>query len=108
MIAWYDNIPLVSYAALGGRCRHCHERISVRYPIVELATGLAFAVCVAALGLSLPALKYSIFSAILITLIASDLEERILPDEFTAGRWWDWCWRPCVSRPRIHFAAVAV
>ena len=55
MIAWYDNIPLVSYAALGGRCRHCHERISVRYPIVELATGLAFAVCVAALGLSLPA-----------------------------------------------------
>ena len=85
MIAWYDNIPLVSYAALGGRCRHCHERISVRYPIVELATGLAFAVCVAALGPSLPALKYAIFSAILITLIASDLEERILPDEFTLG-----------------------
>ena len=85
MIAWYDNIPLVSYAMLFGRCRHCHERISIRYPIVELATALAFAVCVAALGPSLPALKYSIFSAILITLIASDLEERILPDEFTLG-----------------------
>jgi len=85
LISWYDNIPLVSYAALGGRCRHCRERISIRYPIVELATGLAFAVCVAALGLSLPALKYAIFSAILITLIASDLEERILPDEFTLG-----------------------
>src|SRR5579864_9675997 len=84
-IAWYDNIPLVSYAALRGCCRHCGERISVRYPIVELATGLAFAVCVAALGLSLPALKYSIFSGLLITLIASDLEERILPDEFTLG-----------------------
>ena len=84
-IAWYDNIPLVSYAALGGRCRHCGERISARYPIVELATGLVFAVCVAALGLSLPALKYAVFSAILITLIASDLEERILPDEFTLG-----------------------
>ena len=84
-IVWYDNIPLVSYFALGRRCRHCGERIPVRYPIVELATALAFAVCVAALGPSLAALKYAIFSAILITLIASDLEERILPDEFTLG-----------------------
>jgi leader peptidase (prepilin peptidase)/N-methyltransferase len=85
MIAWYDNIPLVSYFALGGRCRHCRERISVRYPIVELATALAFAVCIAALGPTAAAFKYSIFAAILITLIASDLEERILPDEFTLG-----------------------
>src|SRR6266851_8528000 len=85
MIVWYDNIPLVSYFLLRGRCRHCKERIPLRYPLVELATAGAFAVCVAALGLSLPALKYSIFSAILITLIASDLEERILPDEFTLG-----------------------
>src|SRR5664279_1129290 len=56
-IAWYDNISLLSYALLRGRCRHCRERISVRYPLVELATGAAFAVCVAALGLTLPALK---------------------------------------------------
>ena len=55
------------------------------YPLVELATAGAFALCVAALGPTLPALKYSIFSAILITLIASDFEERILPDEFTLG-----------------------
>jgi leader peptidase (prepilin peptidase)/N-methyltransferase len=84
-IAWYDNIPVVSYILLRGRCRHCSERIPLRYPLVELATALAFTVCVAAFGLSLPALKYSLFSAILITLIASDLEERILPDEFTLG-----------------------
>lgn len=84
-IAWYDNIPVVSYLLLRARCRHCGERIPTRYPIVELATAAAFAVCVAALGVSLAALKYSIFSAILITLIASDLEERILPDEFTIG-----------------------
>jgi len=85
MIAWYDNIPLLSYVILGGKCRHCKERIPVRYPIVELATGLAFAVIVAGLGLSLAALKYAVFSAILIGLIASDFEERILPDEFTLG-----------------------
>jgi leader peptidase (prepilin peptidase)/N-methyltransferase len=84
-IAWYDNIPLLSYALLRGRCRHCGERITLRYPLVELATGLAAALSVAGLGLTLPALKYSVFFAILITLIASDLEERILPDEFTLG-----------------------
>jgi len=84
-IAWYDNIPLLSYFLLRARCRHCRERIPLRYPIVELATAAAFAICVASLGLTLAAMKYSIFSAILIALIASDLEERILPDEFTLG-----------------------
>jgi leader peptidase (prepilin peptidase)/N-methyltransferase len=85
MIAWYDNIPLLSFVILGGRCRHCHERIPIRYPLVEFATAGAFALWVAALGPTLAALKFSIFSAILITLIASDFEERILPDEFTLG-----------------------
>jgi leader peptidase (prepilin peptidase)/N-methyltransferase len=84
-IAWYDNIPVVSYLVLGGRCRLCRERIPLRYPVVELATGAAFALCVAALGPALPALKYSLYSAIMIMLIACDLEERILPDEFTLG-----------------------
>ncbi len=85
MIVWYDNIPLVSYLLLGGRCRHCKERIPLRYPVVEIATAAAFGICVAALGPTLPAVKFCIFSAILITLIASDKEERILPDEFTLG-----------------------
>ncbi|HML18055.1 MAG TPA: prepilin peptidase [Bryobacteraceae bacterium] len=85
MIAWYDNIPVVSYIVLRARCRHCGERIPLRYPVVELATAAAFGVCVAALGVTLAGLKYAIFSAILITLIASDSEERILPDEFTLG-----------------------
>src|SRR6202140_1153220 len=84
-IAWYDNIPVISYFVLRARCRHCNARIPVRYLLVELSTGAAFALCVAALGLSLPALKYAIYSAIMIALVASDLEERILPDEFTLG-----------------------
>jgi leader peptidase (prepilin peptidase) / N-methyltransferase len=84
-IAWYDNIPVVSYFVLGARCRDCQARIPARYPLVEIATGAAFAVCVAYLGLTPPALKYCVYSAIMIALIASDLEERILPDEFTLG-----------------------
>ena len=85
-IAGYDNIPLVSYILLRGRCRHCGDRIPLRYPLVELSTGLAFAICAAAFGgFTLMAVKFAIFSAILIALIATDLEERILPDEFTLG-----------------------
>jgi leader peptidase (prepilin peptidase)/N-methyltransferase len=84
-IAWYDNVPVVSYILLRGKCRQCGWRVPLRYPIVELLTGLAFAACFAALGLTLPAFKYALFSAMLIALIATDVEERILPDEFTLG-----------------------
>ena len=84
-IAWYDNIPLLSYILLRAKCRRCGARIPLRYPVVELVTGIAFAISVAAFGVTLPALKYALFSAIIITLIASDFEERILPDEFTLG-----------------------
>ncbi len=84
-IAWYDNIPVLSYILLRAKCRRCGARIPMRYPVVELATAIAFAISVAAFGVTPPALKYAVFSAIMITLIASDLEERILPDEFTIG-----------------------
>lgn len=89
-IAWYDNIPVLSFLVLRGRCRHCRKGIPLRYPLVELATATAFAICVASLktnsgGPSLAAVKWCVFSALLIALIASDLEERILPDEFTLG-----------------------
>jgi len=84
-IAWYDNLPIASYFILRAKCRHCGARIPLRYALVELATALAFAVCAWQFGLSLSAVKYAVFAAILITLIASDFEERILPDEFTLG-----------------------
>jgi leader peptidase (prepilin peptidase)/N-methyltransferase len=85
MIAWYDNIPLVSFVILRGKCRHCGEKIPWRYPLVELATGVLFTAIVYVLGFTLPALKYCTYAAILVDLIATDLEERILPDEFTLG-----------------------
>lgn len=84
-IAWYDNIPILSYVLLGGRCRNCKRIIPVRYPLVEAATAMAFAVCVTKLGISVPALKYLTFSSILISLMATDFERHILPDEFTIG-----------------------
>ncbi|MGC9950948.1 MAG: prepilin peptidase [Bryobacteraceae bacterium] len=84
-IAWYDNIPLLSYALLGGRCRHCKAAISLRYPVVELLTGVLFFVFVWRLGPSLAAVKYCVLSALLVGLTFADLEARILPDEFTLG-----------------------
>ncbi len=84
-IAWYDNIPVLSYILLRAKCRHCGAHIPLRYPVVELATAIAFGLCVKIFGVTPVALKYALFSAIMITLIASDFEERILPDEFTVG-----------------------
>jgi leader peptidase (prepilin peptidase) / N-methyltransferase len=84
-IAWYDNIPVVSYIVLGGCCRYCRKRISWRYPLVELLTGALFFVVVLDMGATLLALKMCIFSAIMVALIFCDLEKRILPDEFTIG-----------------------
>ena len=85
MIAWYDNIPLLSFLLLKGRCRHCGERIPLRYPIVEALTAVLFFSFVGTLGLTLAALKFCLFSALLVGMIFSDFEERILPDEFTIG-----------------------
>jgi leader peptidase (prepilin peptidase)/N-methyltransferase len=85
MISWYDNIPVLSYLVLRGRCRFCRYRIPTRYPVVELATGLAFWFCVKMLGPTLPAVKWCLFSALLIALTATDLDERILPNELTLG-----------------------
>lgn len=84
-IAWYDNIPVVSYVILEGACRHCGRRISFRYPTVELFTGFVFFYFVWKLGLTVNALKLCVFSAMLIALAFSDVEKRILPDQLTKG-----------------------
>ena len=84
-IAWYDNVPLLSYALLGGRCRRCRARIAIRYPVVELLTGLCFSYFAWTLGPTLLGLKMCVFAALLTALLFCDLEERILPDELTLG-----------------------
>jgi leader peptidase (prepilin peptidase) / N-methyltransferase len=79
-IAWYDNVPLVSYAVLRGRCRACVAPISPLYPAVELATGVLLAACLIAFGLTLQALAASIFCAALVVVTATDLTHRIVPN----------------------------
>lgn len=84
-IAWYDNIPLLSYVILRGRCRSCGAAIPPRYPLVELATAALLAAAAVKLGASLEFVRLAVLSFLLVGLIFSDLEERILPDEFTLG-----------------------
>lgn|ERR1700733_6207528 len=84
-IAWYDNIPLLSFLLLRARCRHCFAAIAPRYALVELSTGLAFLFSAYALGPTVSAAKYAVFAAIIIALIVTDFLDRILPDELTLG-----------------------
>jgi leader peptidase (prepilin peptidase) / N-methyltransferase len=79
-IAWYDNVPLVSYAVLRGKCRSCKARIGWRYPAVELATAVLVAACFLQWGWSGRALVNAYFCAALVVLSAIDAERRILPD----------------------------
>jgi len=79
-LAWYDNVPLLSYARLRGRCRHCGAAISLRYPAVEAVTALLFAACVLKFGVSWDALVGGIFCAALVAISATDLERRIIPN----------------------------
>jgi leader peptidase (prepilin peptidase)/N-methyltransferase len=79
-IRWYDNIPLLSYAVLRGRCRDCGVHIPLVYPAVELLTALLIAGCVLAFGLTVEAVIASFFCAVLVAISAIDLEHRIIPN----------------------------
>lgn len=85
LVAWYDNIPILSYLFLGAKCRHCKAPISWRYPAVELFTALLFFAAFARLGANAQAVKLCVFSAMMAGLIFMDLESFILADEFTLG-----------------------
>ncbi len=76
----YDNIPVFSYLFLRGKCRACKTPISKMYPLVELLTGLLFLACYLVFGFTVDALKWAIFSAIMIVLVFTDFCERLLPD----------------------------
>jgi leader peptidase (prepilin peptidase)/N-methyltransferase len=79
-IAWYDNLPLVSYIALRGRCRACRAPIGLRYPAVELTAALLVAASVFVFGLTAHAAVAAFFCAVLVAISAVDLEHRIVPD----------------------------
>jgi leader peptidase (prepilin peptidase)/N-methyltransferase len=86
-IAWYDNLPLVSYVVLRGRCRSCGTRIGWRYPAVELATALLVAACFLRFGFSGQAFVAAYFCSALVVLSAIDAERRILPDLIVLPSW---------------------
>jgi leader peptidase (prepilin peptidase) / N-methyltransferase len=82
-IAFYDNLPVLSWLILRGRCRHCKSRISPRYLLIELLTGSLFLVCYLHFGLALATLKYCAFGFLLLGLIFTDAETKLLPDKLT-------------------------
>lgn len=83
-----DNIPILSYLILGGRCRHCDARISWRYPFVEALTATMFVTIAWSFGFTYQALAGLILTGLLVPMIFIDIDEQILPDSITlAGIW---------------------
>lgn len=79
----WENVPVVSYLLLGGRCRRCGVRISPRYPLVEAGTGLLFVACFEAFGFSVAALLACAFCSLLVALAGIDFDHYLLPDRLT-------------------------
>ncbi|SHE29702.1 prepilin peptidase [Thermomonas hydrothermalis] len=87
-LAWYENIPLLSWLALRGKCRHCKTPISLQYPLVELLTGLLFLVCVWRFGFGWKGFGALLLTSYLIALAGIDLRTRLLPDTLTLPLLW--------------------
>lgn len=82
-IAWYDNIPLLSWVLLRARCRHCGEPISAIYPTVELLVALLWLASFMTFGAGLTAVRVALFATILLGIAATDLHHYLIPDGFT-------------------------
>jgi leader peptidase (prepilin peptidase)/N-methyltransferase len=78
-----DNLPIVSWLLLGGRCRDCGAGISPRYPLIEAATGVLFAACVLRFGFTREAIAAAVLAALLVALAAIDFDHFLLPDKLT-------------------------
>jgi leader peptidase (prepilin peptidase)/N-methyltransferase len=87
-IRWYENLPLVSWVALRGRCSACKMPISVRYPIVEAATGLLFALAAWKFGPHPVTLAWCAALALLVSMALIDLDTKYLPDDLTYPLLW--------------------
>ena len=82
-LAWFENIPLVSWLALRARCRCCDEPISIQYPLIELAVALGWMWAVMEFGVTLTALRVAMFLTILLGIAITDLKHYLIPDGFT-------------------------
>ena len=82
-IRWYDNIPVLSYVLLRGRCRDCGKSISLLYPLVEILTAVIFLLVYWRYGLTIEFAKALIFAMLMIILIFTDLLERRIPHKIT-------------------------
>ena len=87
-LAWYENLPLLSWLALRGKCSACGTRIPLQYPIVELLTGLAFAACAWRFGVGAEMAAALVFTGLLIALAGIDWRTRYLPDNLTYPLLW--------------------
>lgn len=87
-IAWYDNIPVLSYLMLQGRCRRCGQRISPRYPVVELLTALLSVVVAWQMGFGLAGMSAIVLTWALVALSGIDLDHQLLPDSITLPALW--------------------
>jgi leader peptidase (prepilin peptidase) / N-methyltransferase len=79
-LAWHDNVPLLSFALLRGRCRHCRVAIPWRYPLVEVTTALLIGGCVLDFGVTWKAAVASFFCAALVAVSATDIERFVIPN----------------------------
>ena len=82
-ISFYDNVPVLSWILLRGRCRKCKQSISPRYIAVELLTAVLFLACYSRFGLTPAGLKYCVLGFLLLGLIFTDAETKLLPDKLT-------------------------
>ena len=88
MVQWYENIPVLSYLFLRGRCSACKTRISVRYPLIEIATGALFYFCIQRWGITPTGIMWCGFSAALVALAFIDWDTTLLPDDITLPLLW--------------------
>jgi len=84
-ISWRDNLPVIGWVLLRGRCRHCATGISVQYPLIELATAAVWVAAAARYGPGWQALSTAVFFTLLLGIALTDARTYIIPDEFTIG-----------------------
>lgn len=113
LIRWYENVPVLSYLFLRGKCSACGVRYGMRYPAVEAVTGALFFFCVWRWGWSITALAWCGFSAALLALAMIDWDTTLLPDDMTLPLLWAGLiaaalqWNPAVNLQAALWGAVA-